>query len=153
MPKVPVLPGYEYLRCFRNPAIDSTTVPSSRPLLAQLGEGSPQINDTFVHPLFQYRRWLGISNEQYQSILPAIIIASRLLQQPLILEWWKHTITGTLQYDPIRGYYLIPLPPEMNYEAQEVTHAVLYEHLPRILRLSFWALDEVDSLSFGSMEG
>ncbi|CAO2658666.1 Nn.00g063890.m01.CDS01 [Neocucurbitaria sp. VM-36] len=157
MADTPVELGYEYLRSLRVPALDSTAIPSEQRLLLARLERSfddSDVLDNKIHPLFQYYNWLDLEYKHYQMMLPALRLATLLVQQPALMQWWKHTLYGKLSYDLIKGHYLAPSFIESTQVAHSRALEILNVTLPHVLRIGFCLLDTVerqlDGMSFGS---
>ncbi|KAH7401608.1 hypothetical protein BKA66DRAFT_451037 [Pyrenochaeta sp. MPI-SDFR-AT-0127] len=156
MAEPPMELGYEYLQKLRIPAVDSVTVPSKqRPFLAHLDKRiacESLTND--VHELFHFYNWLDLEFEHYQLLLPALRVATLLVQQSALSSWWKHTLYGDLRYDPGKGHYLARSDAELSEGAHDSALPLLNTALPRVLRLGFYPVGsrgyQFDGMNFGS---
>jgi hypothetical protein len=149
---------YEYLQYLRVPSIHSTAVPFRlRPALACLDSFPHKPLDNKIHPLFKFERWQDLTREQHNSILPALRIATRLMEQHSLLPFWKRIMFGTLAPNPLgNGQYLKGNEYENTLEADAEMHQILTEELPRLLKFGFGKLNvfgvNIDAYTFGNEE-
>jgi hypothetical protein len=151
---------YEYLQYLRVPSIYSTTVPAyRRPKLAKLDRLPHKPLNNIIHPLFRFPKWQDLTEEQHNSILPALRLASRFMEQPSLLTFWKRITFGHLKPVPNnhgKGHYLASTKYEDTPEADAEIHKLLTEELPRLLKFGFSNLDvfgvNIDAYSFGNEE-
>ncbi|KAF1839193.1 hypothetical protein BDW02DRAFT_230816 [Decorospora gaudefroyi] len=155
--ETPLEDGWECLRYLRVSAISSTVVPSSeRSQLAEL-DREPHIPlDNNVHRLFKRRRWPSLTDKEYDLLLPSLTIATKFMEQPQLLEFWKHIYLGALEYDGTKGHYLALTKYESSQHADKAIRSVFDVYLPEQLKFGFYDLDplgnKIDGLSFGSEE-
>ncbi|XP_014556993.1 hypothetical protein COCVIDRAFT_77369, partial [Bipolaris victoriae FI3] len=145
----------DYLPALQSPRITSGAIPYGwRGKLSRIIR-LPKIDlDNKIHPLFQSRRWPDLKREDYTLLLPALRIATKLMTEPAILKWWKHTLFGRVEVDKFRRRYLANTPYESSDDADSELHVFFTKKLPYVLEIGFENLDKsmarIDGCAFGS---
>jgi hypothetical protein len=83
-------------------------VPSAtRPSLASILSQKSKALDNNVHALFRFSAWENITYPDYMLLLPALRLASSLLEQDSVINWFCRTLHGTLNAnDDGTSYFL-----------------------------------------------
>lgn len=144
-----------HLRVLQSPSVTSATVsPNWRPHLYTHSVLSTSPLDNDVHPLFSQTRWPGLYPGYYNLLVPALRIATKFMTEPLLLEWWKHTLFGRVAFDEHGRRHLVYTPYEATNHASQQLHMLLEQALPTVLELYFHNLDKeglrIDGCAFSS---
>jgi hypothetical protein len=100
--------AYQPLPHLKIPGIKLQDVPrATRPNLASVISQKPEALDNDIHALFRFSLWKNITHRDYMRLLPALRLASLLLEQDTVIDWFCRTLLGSLNAnDHGPPYYL-----------------------------------------------
>lgn len=149
-------PNLDYLEALQCHELTTTNIsPGQRQRLATANNLLPSLLDNDILPLFGENRWPELKSGDHGLLLPALRIATKLMTEPLLRPWWKHTLFGELDFDERgRRYLKDGLGETTDYAARKL-QTLLMKDLLKTLSFSFCNLEKkgfgVDGCTFGTM--